>query len=307
MASIRKRTWTARGVERTGWLVDYRDQAGKRHVRTFATKKEAEAWRVVALHEVQQGTHTPASTSITLAEVFERWIEHCEAESLEHSTIKQRRQHLNLHVRPFIGAKRLSELTMPMIHQFDAQLRKASRSLAMRRKVLTNIKTALTFAQAQGLVAQNVARGIKLKSEDRRGAGRLKEGEDFPTKTEIRQLIDQAPARWRPFIVAAIFTGLRASELRGLCWGDVDLEAGQPRPAARRRLAPYRTAQERRRHARCSACADGGQCPAPVAPQLPEGRARSGVSQWRRSRREPYEYPEAFLVPTAAGLRHHQQ
>jgi integrase len=209
-----------------GWLVDYRDQAGKRHVRTFATKKEAEAWRVVALHEVQQGTHTPASTSITVAEAFARWIEHCEAEGLEHSTIKQRRQHLDLHIRSFIGSKRLSELTMPTIHQFDAQLRKAGRSLAMRRKVLTNIKTALTFAQAQGLVAQNVARGVRIKGEDRRGAGRLKEGQDFPTKAEIRQLIDQAPPRWRPFIITAIFTGLRASELRGLCWSNVDLDHG---------------------------------------------------------------------------------
>src|SRR6516164_432664 len=107
MASIRKRTWTAGGSEQSSWLVDYRDQVGKRHVRTFATKKEAEAWRTTALHEVQQGTHTPASASITLAEAFGRWIEHCEAEGLEHSTIKQRRQHLNLHIQPFIGGARL--------------------------------------------------------------------------------------------------------------------------------------------------------------------------------------------------------
>jgi integrase len=216
MSSIRKRTWTANGVEKQAWLVDYFDQAGKRHVRTFATKKEAEAWRIGALHEVSEGTHTPASASITLAEVFARWIEHCEAEGLEFGTIKQRRQHLDLHIRPFVGGRRLSELTMPAIHQFDAQLRKAGRSIAMRRKVLTNLKTALTFAQGQGLVAQNVARGIKLKAEDRRGAGRLKEGRDFPTKAEIKALIDKAPARWRPLIVTAIFTGMRASELRGL-------------------------------------------------------------------------------------------
>jgi integrase len=226
MSSIRKRTWTANGVEKQAWLVDYFDQAGKRHVRTFATKKEAEAWRIGALHEVSEGTHTPASASITLAEVFARWIEHCEAEGLEFGTIKQRRQHLDLHIRPFVGGRRLSELTMPAIHQFDAQLRKAGRSIAMRRKVLTNLKTALTFAQGQGLVAQNVARGIKLKAEDRRGAGRLKEGRDFPTKAEIKALIDKAPARWRPLIVTAIFTGMRASELRGLRWQDVDLDAG---------------------------------------------------------------------------------
>jgi integrase len=247
MASIRKRTWTSsHGIEQTKWIVDYSDQSGKRHVRTFATKKEAEAWRVGALHEVQQGTHTPASTSITLAEAFERWVEHCEAEGLEHSTIKQRRQHLNLHIRPFIGSRRLSELTMPAIHQFDTQLRKHGRSLAMRRKVLTNIKSSLTFAQGRGLVAQNVAKGVRLKGEDRRGVGRLKEGEDFPTKPEIRQLIDQAPARWRPFIITAIFTGMRASELRGLCWSNVDLDHGiihvRQRADAWRHIGPPKSA-----------------------------------------------------------------
>jgi integrase len=226
MASIRKRTWTARGVTQTAWIVDYFDQAGKRHVKTFTAKKEAEQWRVGALHEVQQGTHTPASTSITMAEVFTRWVDHCKAEGLEYGTIVQRRQHLKLHIQPFIGGEKLASLTMPRIYQLDTQLRKAGRSLAMRRKVLTNVKTALTFAQSQGLVAQNVARSVRIKSEDRRGAGRLKEGADFPTKAEIKLLIDKAPPRQRPFIITAVFTGMRASELRGLSWKDVDLDAG---------------------------------------------------------------------------------
>jgi len=43
---------------------------------------------------------------------------------------------------------------------------------------------------------------------------------------ELKLLIDRATDRWRPFIVAAIFTGMRASELRGLRWRDVDLDAG---------------------------------------------------------------------------------
>jgi hypothetical protein len=37
----------------------------------------------------------------------------------------------------------------------------------MRRKILTNVKTMLTFAQGRGLVAQNVALGVKLKKGDR--------------------------------------------------------------------------------------------------------------------------------------------
>ena len=97
----------------------------------------------------------------------------------------------------------------------------------MRRKVLTNVKTMLTFAQGRGLVAQNVARGVKIKNDDRhKASGPLKAGRDFPTKAELKQLIDRAPDRWRPLIVTAIFTGMRASELRGVRWSDVDLEAG---------------------------------------------------------------------------------
>ena len=227
MASVRKRIWTSRGIERTAWIVDYHDQAGKRHLKTFATKKEADAWSVSARHEVKQGTHTPASTSVTVTEATKRWVDNCEAEGLEFSTIKQRRQHLNLHIAPFVGREKLSSLSTPRVYQFDTDLRNAGRSVAMRRAVLTNLKTVLTFAQRQGLVAQNVARGVKIKTDDRRRATtQLKEGKDFPSKAELKLLIDRAPDRWRPIIITAIFTGMRASELRGLRWQDVDLDEG---------------------------------------------------------------------------------
>jgi integrase len=247
MANIRKRKWTSRGVEHTAWIVDYHDQSGKRRLKTFATKKEADAWAVTALHEVKQGTHTPVSTSVTVSEATERWIAHCEAEGLEFSTIKQRRQHQNLHISPFIGREKLASLTTPRIYQFDADLRKAGRSVAMRRAVLTNLKTILTFCQGQGLVAQNVARGVKIKSDDRRKAiGQLKEGRDFPSRAELRLLLDNVPSRWRPFLITAVFTGMRASELRGLCWRDVDLDAGlihvRQRADAWRHIGPPKSA-----------------------------------------------------------------
>jgi integrase len=225
MASIRKREWTSRGQARSAWVLDYVDGAGKRRLKTFPTKKEADAWAVTALHEVKQGIHTADSSSVTVVEACERWIAHCEAEHLEHGTIVQRRQHLKLHIAPFIGRAKLSSLTTPRIYQFDTELRTAGRSFAMRQKVLTNLKTMLTYCQGQGLVAQNVARGVRLKTDRRSVASTLREGRDFPSKAEIRQLIDAAPPRWRAFIITAVFTGMRASELRGLTWNDVDLEA----------------------------------------------------------------------------------
>lgn len=234
MASIRKRTWKIKdrhgniAGERSAWVVDYFDQGGSRRLKTFATKKEADAWSVTALNEVKLGIHTAASASITVERGGDLWIEHCEADGLEESTIRQRRQHFRIHINPNIGSDKLADLTTPGIYAFDAKLRDKGVSLAMRKKILTNLKTMLSFCQGRGHVAQNVALTVRVgsKSDDRQGTGPLRAGVDFPTRTELKTLMEAAEGRGRPLLITAMFTGLRASELRGLPWQNIDLEAG---------------------------------------------------------------------------------
>jgi integrase len=60
-----------------------------------------------------------------------------------------------------------------------------------------------------------------------RQRGKLKVGVDLPSPDEIRTLISHLDGRWRPLLLTAIFSGLRASELRGLRWSDVDLKRGE--------------------------------------------------------------------------------
>ena len=120
MASIRKRKF---GTDKECWIVDYRDQHGKRHIKSFPNKKSAEAWKVSAQHEIVQGTHTPASASKTVQEVWQLWIDESDRNGLEFSTVRQRRQHLEHHVSALLGRQRLSSLTTPMIHDFDSRLR----------------------------------------------------------------------------------------------------------------------------------------------------------------------------------------
>ena len=223
---IRKRTWKVGGESRSAWVCDYKDQTSKRHIKTFATKREAEAWAVTALHEVKTGIHTAASASITVGECFARWIAHSEAERLERSTVRQRQQHLKLHVAPFIGAVKLSAFARPHAHKFAEQLRDSGRSLSMRKKVITNLGSAIGLAMDQGLVAQNVVRGLKVRGNDREDGGPLRAGVDFPTKAELKAMLDNVADKHRAFVSVLIFTGARASELRGLRWQDVDLAAG---------------------------------------------------------------------------------
>ena len=111
--AIRKRVWTSGKGEQVAWVVDYKDQRGKRRLKTFKKKKDATAWwEGQAAYEVKQGIHTPASASITVAQAAENWIKRAELEGRERSTIVQKRQHVELHMLP--GASGLRRFVVPI-------------------------------------------------------------------------------------------------------------------------------------------------------------------------------------------------
>lgn len=223
MAAIRKRDWkTPSGDKRTAWVVDYRDAAGERRSRQFPRKKEADAWAVNALAEVQRGVHTPDSISITVAKAAELWLDSVRASDRESTTIASYDQHIRLHIVPKCGAQKLSQLTAPKVRTLlDGWVSDLSRAMATR--VFRSFKAILTDAQARGLVAQNVALAVKVPN-----APRTKAQATPPSKAEIRAILKAASASddlmGRTLVELVIFTGMRASELRGLSWSAVDIK-----------------------------------------------------------------------------------
>ena len=232
--SVRKRRWKApSGETKEAWIVDYSDQQGARHLKTFARKRDADAYHAVVKVDVRAGIHTADSKSLTIAEAGRYWIASGEAAGLERTTLEGYQTQLERHIAPLIGAVKLAQLTTPMVRAFEDRLR-VDRSPAMVRRVVTSLASILADAQERGLVAQNVARNLrgqrrrgKQRAADKRKAGRLKIGVDIPSPEEIRAIIAHLEGRWRPLLLTAIFTGLRASELRGLRWSDVDLKRGE--------------------------------------------------------------------------------
>jgi integrase len=220
MARVRKRVWKTRdGLPKTAWLVDYTDQEGKRRFQTYALKKQADAALVSIQGEIVQGKHTPTSTSITVAEACDLWIARGETEKLERSTLKEYRRHAAMHIKPALGSLKLAKLTTPLINEFlDHLLRSGSR--AMAAKILTSLKGVITEAQRRGLTSHNPALPVKLGIKSRE-QHKLEEGKDFPSKSEINGILANA-GHSHPFLATAVFTGLRASELRGLRWSDID-------------------------------------------------------------------------------------
>src|SRR5258706_3148060 len=231
MATVRKRILPS-GLVR--WRASYTDGAGVRRKKQFPKKSAAEAWLVETCHDVARGTHTPGSISPTIKEAGALWIKRCNEKRLEPMTIKGYEEHCDLHLYPFIGAKKLSDLTVPAVNAFADQLREAGRSAEMIKRVVRSLGAIFKEARRRGL--SNVAPTVGLELD-------LPERDDprpvIPTKPELQAIIAGATAlhnrnrMWRPMVLVAVFCGLRASELRGLRWSDVDFDARQINVAQR--------------------------------------------------------------------------
>jgi len=232
--AVWKRKWKTRsGEDREAWVIEYRDGEGHRHLETFKRKKDADARHAEVTVDVKAGVHVAASKSITVAEAGESWIKASEAAKLQRSTIQQYREHVDQHIAPMIGKLRLSDLNIPTVRNFQDKLREKGRSAAMIRKVTMSLGSILADAQEQGFAARNPVRDLrrnrrrKDQHAEQRQKRKLKVGVDIPSPDEIKVIVENAKGRWRPLLVTAVFTGLRASELRGLRWSDVDLKANE--------------------------------------------------------------------------------
>lgn len=223
--SVRKRTWiTRRGEAKQAWIVDYVDQRGERHIKTFVREKDADAHHAEVAVDVSKGIHTPQSRSLTVKQAAQQWLTTAEIEKLERSTLDHYRTHVIKHIVPKIGASKLATLTTPQINAFrDTLLSELSRPMA--RKVLASFRSIIKDARRRGTIAHNVAEGVTIGA-DKRAQRRLEVGRDIPRPDEVRRILASAGRGWRGFLVTAAFSGLRASELRGLRWSDVDLARG---------------------------------------------------------------------------------
>ena len=223
MASIYKRSWRGQdGRERVRWVAAYKDQHGRRHNKGFRARKDAKAFLVLTEGEVMRGIHTPESASITVFEAAKLWLDRGNLEALERATLRQYQSHVELHIVPLIGPVKLARLSTPVVQAFRDELLQ-TRSRALARKILASLKSIVGEAMRRGLVAQNTTASVAVDTK-KREQDKLAVGTDVPSKAEVSALLAHAGGRWRPFFVTAIFYGMRASELRGLAWGAVDLD-----------------------------------------------------------------------------------
>jgi integrase len=231
--AVRQRIWkTKAGETREAWIVDYADADGERHIKTFARKKDADTYLAQVRVDVRAGVHVAPSKSVTIAEAGASWIKACEAAELERSTLKNYGEALRLHIVPLLGRVKLSAISVRAVRAFEDSLRDQGRTADTVKRIVGYLGSLLADAQERGTVATNAVHEMRRRRQGKRNKQgdtrrKLKVGEDIPTPDEIRAILSNAKGGWRPLLIVAAFTGLRASELRGLRWCDVDFKNGE--------------------------------------------------------------------------------
>lgn len=219
--------------------VGYNPGTGKQIRKTFSgkTQKEVREKMQAAAVAVTQGDYfEPAK--ITLSEWLDIWLKEYTGDK-KYLTCKTYTAQIETHIKPALGAQKLSKLTAPQIQGFYNELGRTGKEV--RKKDKKTGKETVTFEPLAAKSIRNI-HGILIKSLNTAiDVGYLKtnpaERVTLPRaeKKEIHPLDDtQVAAFYREagsdeycYLLRLIpFTGLREAEAMGLTWDCVDFDAG---------------------------------------------------------------------------------
>jgi len=224
---IRRRTHT-RKSKRTGkpvevirWQVQLPVGDGSVLRRTFETKGEAETFLSERLDERRNGGVVKPSDKL-VSTYLKEWLD-TTAPSRRENTQESYRTYVDLYLIPKLGNEehRLCDLTPARIQRAWTELLGQGLSPRTVRYAHSILHSALDQAVAWRMLSANPAAAVKLP---KLRATRTMRPLD---QAETKRFLEAAKGhRLGPFFELALVSGMRPSELFGLRWDNVDLDAG---------------------------------------------------------------------------------
>ena len=192
----------------------YRDAAGRRHTKVFATKTAARTWADDGAAAVRAGTHrNPRAGRVLVGDWHQRWDA---ARVIEDSTRRVARSYSKVLLAQW-GAWPLDAITRMEVQAWVRQLEVDGRGPSSIEKTVQMLTAVLQAAVDDGLLAANPARGVRIPK-------RPKSPDRILTFEEELQLLEQLPTEQdRRMVMVMLDTGLRYGELAGLHAHRIDL------------------------------------------------------------------------------------
>jgi integrase len=242
------------------WLfIDYR---GKRRAKRVGIgrhgKKAAEQAAIKIQARLAEGDDSPlvaasppaAIPSFTI--VAKDWLRKYPAlHAIRPNTLDNYRSFTERHLIPYFGAKPITAISPSAIEDFIEAKRAPGGSIRFQGKALSDasLRTGLL---ALRLILQRAVRTKLISANpmgevEWRGQPHIEQVDPF-TDAELRAILQAAPPDFATLLRLWVQAGMRAGEVCGLQWQDVDLERGTAlvrRSWSRQRLGPTKTGRER--------------------------------------------------------------
>jgi integrase len=223
-----KRTRVERGIYRqqNGTYGVYLLVDGKPRYKTVGSKlAEARRQRDLLSAKAQRG-ELPEPTRVTFAQLAETWIANFEtlvvAGERAERTLENYRYHLDKHLLPAFGHKRLPEISTDDIATMIGRLRAQGLAPKTINGALVPLGRILAHALRRDYLTDNPLRRLEQHERPRVH----KRDQRVLDHTEITRLLEASLPRYRSLLTMAVYTGMRHSELLGLTWSDLDLDTG---------------------------------------------------------------------------------
>jgi integrase len=199
---------------------------------SFASRADAERALAEVVSSLNGGRHVRKDSTTLRAYLLEQWLPATAPPRVRPDTWQDRSRNLRLHVVPAVGDVPLQDLSAAHLNRLYSDLLVSGRadgqgglSPTSVRRIHSMLRKALNDAVRWGIVARNVTQLADPPPQRLASAARRRSMRTW-SAAELRRFLAATEAdRWHPMWMVAASTGLRRSELLGLSWRDVDLDA----------------------------------------------------------------------------------